>query len=140
MTPDRFVDASLDRVVDLTLRALSEVPAEASAGASATVSTEGQRPGETNAPSQEPLSGEIGYLTDGLPGTPVGNPAGSSPAEPSPDRGVGSMDQLLDSVSHALRGMDAGKPATGRPPASEGGVPRNPMLQPPADHAVDIRR
>jgi len=134
MTPDRFVDASLDRVVDLTLRALSEAPAEASATTPGTVPAEGQGTVKPHPPSQEPLSGEIGYLVGGLPGHHTG-----TSVEPSPDHGAG-VDQLLDYVSHALRGMDAGKPPTSRPPASEGGAPRNPMLQPPADHAVDIRR
>jgi hypothetical protein len=120
MTQGRFADANLDRLVDLTLRALTEPLAPVEGGV-----PQGGIPDQPSAP----------------PPDPTANEGPSLDAEPVQALDDVTMAQLCDYVSTALRGLDSPKPVGGRQISPEqSGIPRNPMLQPPTDHALDIRR
>lgn len=120
MTQGRFADANLDRLVDLTLRALTEPPAPVAGSV-----PEGGVPDQPSVPSSDPTAGDDPSLASG-------------PVQAMDDA---TMAQLCDYVSTVLRGLDSPKPVGGRQISPEqSGIPRNPMLQPPTDHSLDIRR
>jgi len=122
MSQRRFADASLDRLVSLTLQALAE-------------------PAVTPESSREVDSGKSGQEED------IQAPPSNQSTDSSADHIISSPDDelihLRDSVTHALRGvrgLEPAKPSQGVPGPASSAIERNPMLQPPATPSVDIRR